>query len=58
MCLKMFEQLNRDEGITIIIVTHDANVARHAARKIVMRDGLIEAGAFSRAGAASNAYNC
>ena len=45
--LKMFEQLNENEGITIILVTHDANVARHAKRRIVMRDGLIEAGAFN-----------
>ncbi len=40
--LRMFEKLNVDEGITIILVTHDQNVARHAQRQIVMRDGLIE----------------
>ncbi len=45
--LRMFEQLNEDEGITIIIVTHDANVAAHAKRQIVMRDGIIEVGAFA-----------
>ena len=45
--LRMFQQLNEDEGITIILVTHDANVAAHAKRRIVMRDGLIEAGAFA-----------
>ena len=42
----MFEQLNREEGITIILVTHDPDVATTAKRRIKMSDGLIEAGAF------------
>ena len=46
--LRLFQQLNNDEGITIILVTHDADVAGHAKRVIRMRDGLIEAGAFSK----------
>ena len=28
--LRMFQQLNEEDGITIILVTHDADVARHA----------------------------
>ena len=39
--LKMFEQLNQEEGITIILVTHDPNVARHARRIIGISDGVI-----------------
>jgi ABC-type lipoprotein export system ATPase subunit len=40
--LAMFQKLNAEEGITIILVTHDANVANHARRVIRIRDGLIE----------------
>jgi len=39
--LRMFQQLNRDENLTIILVTHDEHVARHARRIIRMKDGLI-----------------
>ena len=39
--LRMFQQLNEQGGITIIIVTHDANVAKHAQRIIRIHDGLI-----------------
>jgi len=39
--LDMFQQLNRDEGNTIILVTHDPEVARHAGRVIHIRDGII-----------------
>jgi ABC-type lipoprotein export system ATPase subunit len=45
--LRMFQQLNEEDGITIILVTHDANVGRHAKRLIHMQDGLIVDGAFS-----------
>jgi ABC-type lipoprotein export system ATPase subunit len=44
--LQMFRRLNEEEGITIILVTHDANVARTANRVIKISDGLIEAGIY------------
>ena len=34
-----------DEGKTLIVVTHDADVAAHAAKAIVLRDGRIVEGA-------------
>jgi len=40
--LGMFQKLNAEDGITMILVTHDESVARHAARTIRIRDGLIE----------------
>ena len=43
--LQMFQQLNREEGITIILVTHDPMVARHARRIIGISDGVIVDGA-------------
>jgi putative ABC transport system ATP-binding protein len=40
--MAIFKQLNREQGITIILVTHDAEIARHARRIIHMCDGRVE----------------
>jgi ABC-type lipoprotein export system ATPase subunit len=40
--LQTFQKLNTDEGITIIIVTHEQDVAQHCKRIVRMRDGRIE----------------
>lgn len=39
--LQLFEELNR-AGRTIIIVTHEADIAQRCPRQIVMRDGRIQ----------------
>jgi macrolide transport system ATP-binding/permease protein len=41
--LRMFQQLNTEYGITVILVTHDKGVANHARRVIHVKDGQIEA---------------
>lgn len=40
--LAMFQKLNKEKGITILLVTHDPGVAKHAQRVIRIHDGLIE----------------
>ncbi len=41
--IELFRRLNRD-GTTIVVVTHDAQMAGAADRRIQMRDGLIMGG--------------
>jgi len=51
--LAMFQKLNENEGITIILVTHDPGVAQHAKRTIRIHDGLIGPGAVTHEPAAA-----
>jgi putative ABC transport system ATP-binding protein len=39
--MSVFQQLNREAGLTIILVTHEADIAQYADRIIVVRDGII-----------------
>ncbi len=40
--LKTFQDLNKREGRTIILITHEHDVAKYADRIIYVRDGLVE----------------
>jgi ABC-type lipoprotein export system ATPase subunit len=37
--MHLFEQLNREQSITVILVTHNLDIARSARRNVVLRDG-------------------
>jgi putative ABC transport system ATP-binding protein len=39
--MRIFQRLNRDMGITIIMITHEPDIASFAKRVIVFRDGKI-----------------
>ena len=39
--MDIFQKLN-DRGITIVMVTHESDIAAYARRNIVMRDGLVQ----------------
>ena len=39
--LDLLISLNRQEGITLVLVTHDRMLADYADRRIVLRDGLV-----------------
>ncbi|WP_366447942.1 ATP-binding cassette domain-containing protein [uncultured Ruminococcus sp.] len=39
MILDIFKELNRSEGVTVVIVTHDLKLADHIDRVVAIRDG-------------------
>ncbi len=39
--VELLESINKNEGSTVILVTHDQNIAAHAARTIRLRDGIV-----------------
>ena len=39
--MELFQNLNAKEGITIVLVTHEADIASYARRQIHFRDGLV-----------------
>jgi putative ABC transport system ATP-binding protein len=40
--MNLFTQLNRDEGITVVLVTHEREIAAYAHRLVRFRDGIVE----------------
>jgi putative ABC transport system ATP-binding protein len=41
--LDLLIELNRREGTTLVLVTHDPEISARAGRRIILRDGLIAA---------------
>jgi len=41
LVLDLLLERNRKAGITLVLVTHDAEIASRADRKIVLKDGLV-----------------
>ncbi len=39
--MELFKTLNAEEGITVVIITHDPGIARQCKRVAVMKDGVI-----------------
>ena len=49
--LDLLLELNRSEGTTLVLVTHDPAIAAHADRRIILRDGLVVADEYAMAAA-------
>jgi putative ABC transport system ATP-binding protein len=39
--MQIFQQLNRERGITVVFVTHDPWIARHTHRVVTLADGKV-----------------
>ena len=39
--MELFKSLN-DEGVSVLMITHDADIANHAKRVVMIRDGILQ----------------
>ncbi len=40
--MSLLDELNREQGLTIVLITHEKDVAAHAQRRLLLRDGRLE----------------
>jgi putative ABC transport system ATP-binding protein len=40
--MALLDELNREDGLTIVLITHEPEVANHAQRRLFLRDGRLE----------------
>jgi macrolide transport system ATP-binding/permease protein len=52
--MSLIQRLNRDQGLTVILVTHEADVAAFADRVVTFRDGVIVSETRNRPAAAAS----
>ena len=38
--MELFQKLN-EEGVTVLMITHDSEIAQHAKRNVLIRDGVV-----------------
>lgn len=41
--LNLFNELNRTDGMTIVLITHNDEIARSSPRRVVLKDGVVAA---------------
>jgi putative ABC transport system ATP-binding protein len=41
--MAILDRLNKDQGITVILVTHEQEIAAYASREILIKDGRVQA---------------
>jgi putative ABC transport system ATP-binding protein len=41
LVLDTFQRLNKEQGITVVLITHEPDIAEHAKRIIFIKDGVI-----------------
>jgi len=46
--MDIFQKLNRESGITIVLVTHESDIATYANRRVIFRDGKVIQDQFSQ----------
>ena len=39
--MELFRRLN-DEGVSVLMITHDADIAAHAKRVVTIKDGILQ----------------
>ena len=46
---ELLHRLNREQGVTLLLVTHNPELARRANRIVMIRDGQLQEGSYARA---------
>ena len=50
--MKLLVDLNRERGLTIVLVTHEEDIAAYAHRQVRFRDGHVASDSVTQKGAA------